>query len=322
MANIKDIQRRKRGIESTQKITKAMEMVAATKMKRAINAVVKTRRYAKLGWMTVSNIAKTFNGTEEVIHPFIVPVSEDFKNIEIILITSNRGLCGSFNFNIVNKMNQAILEYKQNSSQAINVELNIIGKKGYIANKYYGYKIKREFPKEDLVTNFEDVLSVAWAVMDGFLNGKSDAVYIAYTDYKTSSRHFPRMKRILPMSDLERDRFLGEVDSSFDLNGESKNIKDLNGNGFNEVEYLFEPSPKEVLADILPRLIETQIYQAMLESNACEHSVRMATMHQATDAAGDMIEELNLTYNKERQSSITNEISEISAGVNALSDKA
>ncbi len=314
MAGIKDIQRRKRGIENTRKITRAMEMVAATKMKKAVDAVLKTRRYAELGWMTVSNIAETFHGNE-VIHPFFSPATEKPENIEIILITSNRGLCGSFNFNVVNKMHQVIEKYKKEVGEDLNVELNVLGKKGYIANRYYGYEIKREFPKEDIISEFEDVLPVAWAVMDAFLNGETDLVYIAYTDYMSSAKQFPRMKRLLPITAIGKDKYLGEAESSFDVSGATETI---NGKALGSGEYLFEPTPKEVLGDILPRLIETQIFQAMLESNASEHSVRMATMHQATDAAGEMIEELKLTYNKARQSGITNEISEISAGVNAL----
>ncbi len=317
MAGIKDIQRRKRGIENTRKITRAMEMVAATKMKRAVDSVLKTRRYANLGWMTVANIAGTFHGNE-VIHPFFSPVVEKPQSIEVILITSNRGLCGSFNFNVVNKMHQVIENYKKNVGGRLDVRLNVLGKKGYIANRYYGYEIKREFPKEDIISEFEDVLPVAWAVMDGFLSGRSDVVYIAYTDYMSSARQFPRMKRLLPVSGIGNDEYLGEVESSFDKSDE---FDTLNGEALRGAEYLFEPSPKEVLEDILPRLIETQIFQAMLESNASEHSVRMSTMHQATDAAGEMIEELKLTYNKARQSGITNEISEISAGFNALAQE-
>jgi F-type H+-transporting ATPase subunit gamma len=318
MSSIKDIQRRKQGIVNTQKITKAMEMVAATKMKRAVNSVLKSRRYANLGWMTVSNIAKSLNGNEgEPIHPFLVPIKEKPKNIEIILINTNRGLCGSFNFNIINKMHKTILNLKKKFGQDINIGLNILGKKGYIADKYFGYKIKREFPKEDIVTDYDNVISVAWMAMDNFLKGESDLVYVAYTDYISSSKQKPVMKRVLPITTLERDENLGQIESSFNINGET-DIVSVNGNGLYDTEYLFEPSPKEVLNEVLPRLIETQIYQALLESNASEHSVRMATMHQATDAAGEMIEELSLTYNKARQFGITNEILEISAGVDAL----
>lgn len=320
MSSIKDIQRRKQGIVNTQKITKAMEMVAATKMKRAVNAVLKTRRYANLGWTTVSNIAKSLNGNGEgSIHPFLVPVKEKPKNIEIILINTNRGLCGSFNFNIINKMHKTIQKLQKDVGQDLNVSLNILGKKGYIADKYFGYKIKREFPKEDIVTDFDNVMSVAWMVTDNFLKGHSDLVYVAYTDYISSAKQKPRMKRILPITTLSKDESLGQIESSFDINGDSDTTT-VNGNGLFDTEYLFEPSPEEVLNEILPRLIETQIYQALLESNASEHSVRMATMHQATDAAGEMIEELGLTYNKARQFSITNEILEISAGVDALAE--
>ncbi len=319
MSGTKEILRRKRGIENTQKITKAMEMVAATKMKRAVDAVLKTRRYSELGWMTVSNIAGTFDG-KEIIHPFFSPMGEKPQKMDVILITTNRGLCGGFNFNVVNKMHQFIQQYKKEVDEGLSVELNVMGKKGYIANRYYGYEIKREFPKEDIITEFEDVMPVAWAVMDGFLRGESDMVYIAYTDYVSSARQFPRMKRLLPIITLEKDEHLGETESYFNVNGDSE-ADIVNGNGLKKAEYLFEPDPKAVLADILPRLIETQIFQALLESNASEHSVRMSTMHQANEAAGEMIEELDLTYNKARQSGITNEISEISAGVNALAQE-
>src|SRR6056297_2673453 len=149
MANTKDIQRRIKSVESTQKITRAMEMVAANKMKRAVDAVFKSRSYANLGWKTAFHIANTLNDSQPS-HPFLSPTLETPEKIGVVLITSNRGLCGSFNINVVNKMHQAIEEFRKKRGD-LKIDVNILGKKGYTARKYYGYEISREFPKKDLI---------------------------------------------------------------------------------------------------------------------------------------------------------------------------
>jgi len=296
-----------------------MEMVSAAKMRKAIEAVLRTRSYANLSWETVLNLSRTIKKSEAP-HP-LLSRRETIKKVGIILITSNRGLCGGFNAAIINKANQSI-EKRHHKGERLEVEAEFIlmGKKGAGIHRY-GHEIVAEFNKQDLTTEITEVMPIAKMVIADFLARKYDKIMVAYTDFVSPAKQLPRIKQILPIDVEAQDRYLGIVgkDTRVGLSEEfvkEKEAKHLKDGGANE--YIFEPSPKEVLDEIIPRLIEVQLFQALLESNASEHSARMAAMHQATDAAEVMVEELTLFYNKARQASITAEIAEISAGANAL----
>ena len=167
-------------------------------------------------------------------------------------------------------------------------------------------------------------MSLADMIISDYLSGKYDKVMVAYTDYISAAKQIPRVKQLLPIDITAQDEYLGIVGQDTRLGLDKKFIKTKESKHLGDeqfvYEYTFEPSPKEVLDEIIPRLIEVQLFQALLESNASEHSARMTAMQQATDAAGDLVNELILSYNKERQASITAEIAEISAGANALAD--
>ncbi len=317
MASIKDIQRRIKSVKNTKKVTKAMEMVAAAKMRRAIESVLKTRTYANLSWETVLNISKSANGAA-ASHKLLAK-RDEVKTVGIILITSNRGLCAGFNTNIITKAHKSIEKHHKDGKK---VEFITIGKKGAGAKKYYGYDIVAEFPKEDIITEVKDVYDIAKLAIDDYVSGKYDKIMLAYTDYVNAVTQEPRVKQLLPVEIDSEDEYLGVVgeDSRVGTSKEmieEKTEKHLSDDKYT-FDYTFEPSPLEVLDEMIPRLIEVQLFQALLESNASEHSARMTAMHQATDAASDMIDELTLSYNKARQEKITNEIAEISAGANAL----
>ncbi|RLC38702.1 ATP synthase F1 subunit gamma [Candidatus Falkowbacteria bacterium] len=322
MASTKDIQRRIKSIISTKKITKAMEMVAAAKMRRAVEAVLQTRTYANLSWEIILNLSQAINNKGEGLHP-LLSKREKIKKIGIILITTNRGLCGGFNTAIVNKVNESIKKHHRDGEDVIiEAEFVLMGKKGANIHHHHGHKIVAEFPKLDLASEVKEIVPVAKLVVDEYLSGTYDKIMVAYTDYVSTSKQVPRIKQILPVDISTEEKYLGVagedtrigVDHDFI---EKKSIKHLTKNEF-IYEYTFEPSPFEVLDEMVPRLIEIQLYQALLETNASEHSARMTAMHQATDAANDMVDELTLFYNKARQASITAEIAEISAGANAL----
>lgn len=300
-----------------------MEMVAASKMRKAVEAVLRTRTYANLSWATVLNLAESMSGNNEVPHQLLAPRKE-IKNIGVILITSNRGLCGGFNASIINKIYESINKYQKTGTEAaVKSEFILIGKKGaVIINR--GQKVVADFPKLDLTSEVKEIVPAASLIIDGYLKGQYDKVMVAYTDFISSSKQIPRVKQILPIEIDLVDEHLGIVGESSLIGSDKKFIevkeeKHLHSGQFN-FEYTFEPSPAEVLDQMLPRLIEIQLFQALLESNASEHSARMAAMHQATEAAGDMVSELTLSYNKARQASITSEIAEISAGANALAE--
>jgi len=257
---------------------------------------------------------------EAVPHPLLQrrPVNK----IAIVHITPDRGLCGGFNTAIINKAHESIKKYQMLGKKAVTLtEFVLIGKKG-AAIRHRGYAIVADFPKLDLASEVNEIVPVANLIIGDYLSGKYDKVMVAYTDFISASKQAPRVKQILPIAINEADESLGIMgkDTRLGLGKEFLDEKDkrhLQSGKFN-YEYTFEPSPEEVLNEMLPRLIEVQLYQALLESNASEHSARMAAMHQATQAAGDMVSELTLSFNKARQASITSEIAEISAGANAL----
>lgn len=323
MPSSRDIKNRIKSISSTKKITKAMEMVSASKMRKAVEAVLRTRTYANLSWATVLNLSESMSGNNEALHPLLAP-RQEIKKIGIILITSNRGLCGGFNAAIINQALMSVKKYQKISGVApTETEFVLIGKKGAaVLNR--GQIVAADFPKLDLTSEVKEIVPIASLIIDGYLKKQYDRVMVAYTDFVSSSRQIPRVKQILPIQIDQADEYLGVVGESSQLGSDRKFIEAKEKKHSHEgkfiYEYTFEPSPKEVLDQMLPRLIEIQLYQALLESNASEHSARMAAMHQATEAAGDMVSELTLSYNKARQAGITSEIAEISAGANALAE--
>ncbi len=314
MAKTKEISRRIKSVSSTKKITKAMEMVAAAKMRKAVDAVLKTRTYANLSWETVLHLAKIAASHNEVGHPLLTKKTE-VKKVALILLSSNRGLCGGFNAAIINKAKESLKKHN------LETDIILVGKKGAVMAQQK-YNIAAEFPKSDLVLSAAETNPIARMVIADYLLGKYDKVMLAYTDFVSGAVQVPRVKQLLPVDITTDDQYLGVVGKSEAVGTsrsfiEEKEKQHLQSGEF-IYEYAFEPSPKEVLDRIVPRLIEVQLYQALLESNASEHSARMAAMHQATESASDMVSELTLFYNKARQSSITAEIAEISAGANAL----
>jgi len=303
MAKTRDIQRRIKSVNNTKKITRAMEMVAATKMRRATEAVLRTRAYADLSWrIALSLAANKKNG--ETVHPLLVR-REKVKKVALILFSSNRGLCGSYNSAVINKAEQSIRKHEKQTGAEI--DFFLVGKKGAAVYRYFGYNIAAEFKKEDTIAGLEASAPIASLAVGGFLQGDYDKILIVYTDYLSALKQVPRIKQILPISLDAPDEYLGFTE----------NFSRAAAWPASE-EFLFEPSPAAVLEEMLPRLVGMQIYQAMLEANASEHSARMAAMHQATAAAGDMASELTQHYNKSRQAAITAEIAEIAAGADAI----
>lgn len=316
MAKTKEIQRRIKSISNTKKITKAMEMVAATKMRKATEAVLKTRTYANLSWEIILHLAKLSEGKGEALHP-LLQKKKDTKRVAIILISSNRGLCGGFNAAIFNKVKESLKKFQ------VETDFILMGKKGVLFAQL-GHEIVAEFNKPDLALSASETNPVARLAVKDYLEGKYDKVMLAYTDFVSAVKQVPRIKQLLPVEIDAEDSYLGVVGKDESIGTtreyiEAKEKKHLQKEEF-IYEYTFEPNPKEVLDLMIPRLIEVQLYQALLESNASEHSARMSAMHQATESAGDIVSELTLFYNKARQAGITSEIAEISAGANALAE--
>jgi F-type H+-transporting ATPase subunit gamma len=320
MANSpKEIRRRIKSIKSTSKITKAMEMVSAAKMRKAVRSVLAIRPYAHSAWSVLTNLSRAFEksrlGFLEV---------REVRKVLVVLVTSNKGLCGSYNSQVLRKLREEIANperlminrvgNKKIESKVKKEELFIdfitVGKKGETFVRKIGKEIIATFPQLTYHSKVEDVRPLAKIVIDNYLEKKYDKVVIMYTDYISTVVQQPKLRQILPISKIDLEKQIAEMDI---------HAKEL---GIEEpiAEYKVEPSPTEVLNFIFPRLIEMQIYHSILESNASKESARMLAMKNATDAGNEMADMFTLTYNQMRQGKITQEISEISAGRVALED--
>lgn len=305
MANTRDIKRRIKSISSTKKITKAMEMVAAAKMRKAVAQVVISRQYADHAWKIVQKISKSKVGKK---HVFLRQPKKINKSA-ILAISSNRGLCGGFNSNLAKEV---IRTYKHYQSLNIQCDFITFGQKAAREIRKKNLNIIADFDKPDLMQDITSIDSIVQLLLNGFKQKSYQEIVLVYTDFQSSLTQIPTSKILLPLTPV--------IDPNLGIIGNNSNYpKDKPAQeNINIDEYKFEPSPKEVLDEILPRILELQIYQACLESDASEHSARMVAMRNAFTAATDMIDELNLIYNKARQTAITQEIAEIVAGANAI----
>jgi len=315
--NTKEIRRRIKSISNTRKITKAMEMVSAAKMKRAVTNVLAIRPYAHNAWSVLTNLARAFEAQDAGL----LEVRE-VRSILALVITSNRGLCGAFNSQIVRKLKQELADpsrlkinrvgTKKIESKIPDEDLRIdfitIGRKGENVIRKLSRQIVATFPELMYAPKFEDARVIAKIAIDDYLSKKYDKVVVVYTDYVSAIAQQTKIRQILPISKLDIEKQIAEMDNmaqDYSLN-EPK------------LEYKVEPSPEKVLNYIFPRLIEMQLYHAILESNASKEAARMIAMRNATDAAGEMADGLTLAFNQIRQMKITQEIAEISAGRAAL----
>ena len=301
MANTQDIFRRIKSVKNTHQITRAMELVAATKMRKAQESALASRTYANLAWDLIKRLsAKADPRIHKLLHQ-----SSEIKKVAIALITSNRGLIGAFNNNIIS-------EAVKFAKQFDDVYFITLGKKGRDSAKKLGYEIVAEFEKQDNVSSVSEIAPLSKLLINDFIEGKYDKVVLVYMDFVSILKQEPHVRELLPLT-AEQDETLGKVGQK--QNNEAYEAESALGGDW---EYKFEPTPDEVLETLLPRLVEMQIYQAVLETNASEHSARMVAMKNASEAANDLIDELNLEYNQLRQANITKEISEIVGGRLAL----
>jgi F-type H+-transporting ATPase subunit gamma len=295
----KIIRRRIKSITNTKKITKAMEMVAASKMRKAQLATLRTRDYANRAWSLISDLS---GKTDSKLHSFLVK-KDKVKKVCVVLVASDRGLCGGFNAQIIKK----VAEFSKSLiDKGIEMEFLTVGKKSRDFTARHKIKLVADFTNLSSVTRLAEIRAIAKIVIDDFSAGKYDEVYLAYTDFISTISQRPRILKLLPFT-RERDLDLGKVSKE-----KTEEVKEK------EHEFLFEPSPDMVLEYMLPKMAEMQIFQAILESNASEHSARMVAMKNASDSAEDMIFDLTLMYNQVRQSAITKEIMEIVSGKAAL----
>ncbi len=284
MPTIREIRRRIKSVQSTSKVTRAMEMVAASKMRRAQERTIAARPYAEEMRHVLANLAAQRRSGDE-IHPLLV--RRPVNRIAIIHITPDRGLCGGLVASVNRSVASFILE------QRLPATTVVIGRKGRDFMVRSGQEVRAEFTRFGDRPSIVDVLPIARIVIDDYTDGLIDEVYISYTQFMTTMSQRPVLWRLLPIEPAAIEP------------------------GQN-VEYIYEPSPDEVLAQLLPRFVEMGLYHVILESIASEQSARMVAMSNATDNANEIIEDLTLTYNKARQEMITKELLDITGGAAAL----
>jgi F-type H+-transporting ATPase subunit gamma len=274
-----------------------MQMVAASKMRRAQEQVTATRPYSEKAWSILSNLAAQ-RGVDETVHP-LLEVREEIKTIGMLLVTSDKGLCGSYNYNMIHQAIRFIREVSQP------VELVTVGTRGRDAMWRMGQTIVAEYSDLPPTPRLLDVTPIARTVMSGFLSGQFDAVYLAHTDFINTLTQRPAIWQLLPIRPLH----LGVTPVSEHRSEVSPEAM---------VEYIYEPDPRTILNTVLPRFTELQIYQAVLEALASEHSARMVAMRNATENANELLADLTLTFNRARQEAITKEMLDIVGGAEAL----
>lgn len=304
MPSIRDIKRRIKSIVNTKQITRAMEMVAAAKMQKAQVQALKTRAYARAALEILKNVSAQ---TPSELQPLLQ--KNESKKICILLITSDKGLCGGYNANILKK---ALDFAKRKEKENFKIDFIVLGKKGRDFLQRFGFNIIAEFFDLSDKIGILDITPIAQIPIDDFSKKIYREVYLIYTDFITTLKQLPKIKKLLPLTQEDLIK-LAEIGKNI-----PETIKEKEKKLTKSYEYIFEPDARLVLKTMLPRLVEMQIYQAVLESNASEHSARMVAMKNATDNAKDIIEDLTLSFNQARQAAITKEISEISAGKAAL----
>lgn len=314
MAGIKELKTRIRSIGSTRKITRAMQMVSAAKMRKAQNAVVNSRSYASLAWEMMEGLG----GNPLPNPPHKV---EGTKRIGIILLTSNKGLVGSLNTNLITKLREVDPSTPSSTSsesaqddnfanKELICEIITYGKKGQIIAARLKKDIVADFPKFDRTISIEDIYPIAKFVSDAYNTGKYEKIVIIYNHFVSTLSQKATVRQLLPFVSQTTN-----LQTTFESTNDYESELTPNTDNLTPI---FEPTPQAVIDHLIPRIIESQIYQTILESDASEHSARMVMMKNATEAAGDLISDLTLTYNQLRQNKITTELAEITAGKIAL----
>ena len=287
MANLKEIRNRISSVSSTMQITSAMKMVSAAKLKKAQDAITAMRPYAD----KLTELLQSLSATLDADSGSKFAEQREVKNVIIVSITSNRGLCGAFNSNILKRSNVLAEQYKAKNK---NVSFLTIGKKANDLLSRNFDIVSNESPIYDDLT-FDNVAIIAESLMEKFVSGEVDKIEIVYNKFKNAATQIVMTEQFLPIVPVQTD----------------SNVT---------LDYIFEPSKVEIVEELIPKSLKTQLYKGIRDSFASEHGARMTAMHKATDNATELRDALKLTYNKARQAAITNEILEIVGGAEALNN--
>ncbi|WP_297089170.1 ATP synthase F1 subunit gamma [uncultured Draconibacterium sp.] len=289
MAGLKEIRTRIASVKTTRQVTSAMKMVSAAKLKKAQDAILQIRPYADKLHEILTSLSASLENVEDSVYT----QERDPENVLLILVSSNRGLCGGFNTNITKKAIEVAREKYPQQLKLGNLDFMCIGKQGARQLKHRGYSVVADENELFDHLSFENVSRVAEESMKAFADRHYDRIELVYNQFKNAAVQIQAAEQFLPVTMEE--------------NAEENNFN-----------FIYEPTKEHIIEELIPRSLKIQFYKALLDSHAAEHGARMTAMHQATDNASDLISSLTLEYNKARQASITNEILEIVSGAEAL----
>jgi F-type H+-transporting ATPase subunit gamma len=312
MASTKEIKRRIKSVKSTKKITKAMELVAASKMKKAVSSTLASRLYSEYSWEILTSISKN---VEKITHPlFIANKKEGTENVLLILVTSNRGLCGAYNSQVIKKVLSLLRNNLSENNKIDNIDVITVGKKGDTMMRRLNKNIIASFFELPANISISDITPISELAISEYELGHYNKVLVAYTDFISALSQKPNIRQLIPISKISFKELIEEATEALSPH-HGGNVSVVG----KDVDYLFEGDKDKIIKSLAEKITRMQIYQMILESNASEQSSRMVAMKNASEAAGEMIDDLTLVFNKARQSNITREISEISAGMASLS---
>ncbi len=287
---LKEVRNRIKSVQSTQQITKAMKMVSAAKLRKAQDAITQMRPYAKKLQEMLSNIVGSAEGDISMNLATVRPV----KKVLVIVVTSDRGLCGGYNSNLIKLAKQTIKEKYSEQNLKGNAELLPLGKKGFEHFSKNNYKVIDHYWNVFTDLSFENVQKAAKFAMDAFAAGKVDAVELIYSEFKNAGTQRFIAEQFLPVAKTET------------------------AEGHKQQDFIFEPSKNVLIEELMPKILNTQLFKAVLDANASEHGARMTAMDKATENANELLKSLKISYNRARQAAITTELTEIVSGAAAL----
>jgi F-type H+-transporting ATPase subunit gamma len=295
MPSLRDIRRRIRSIRNTAKITKAMELVAASRLRRAQMRVTAARPYANAMRQLVAELGAQAPTAGGALHPLLV--QREVHNVGVLLVTPDRGLAGALNTNVIRRGTEVILENEQSGTRTVQVVT--VGRKGQDFLARRGRNLLGTFTGIIDRVKYDDVIPIARVITDSFINGSIDRAVLVYPRFVSTLSQRPEVVQLLPIEPAESSR----------------------QERAQRLDYIFEPDPQSILEQLLPRYVEVLIYQAILETAASFFSAQMVAMRNATDNANDLVQSLSLTYNKVRQANITNQVTEIASAAEAMAAK-
>lgn len=293
MANLKEVKNRIQSVSSTQQITKAMKMVAAAKLRKAQDRILQMRPYSQKLQTVMQNVSASVD-TSQIDNKYAE--ARDVQSVLLVVVSSDRGLCGAFNSSVFKFATQRIEQNYASVKAQGNLYIMPMGKRSFDFFRKRGYQLLSDHYQIFHQLDFDHARTAAEEAMDGFVDGKFDRVEIIYNEFKNVATQILRNQQLLPVA----------------IEGTDSDVVTQ------EIDYIYEPNQQALFQQIVPKALKVQFYKALLESNASENGARMTAMDQATDNAGELLKELRLTYNRTRQAAITKEILEIVGGAEAL----